>query len=68
MFTEAGLMYSRFMLSTKYNLVEPEEGDCAEDFTAGLHYFIKDHRARLGVEYRWGDSPETVLLGIQIFP
>lgn len=64
-FLETGFMLSRLMLTTKYSLQDPDEGDSITDYTAGLHYFIKNHNARIGIEYRWGDSPETTLLGIQ---
>jgi hypothetical protein len=65
-FIEAGALYSRFMLTTKFSLQNPKSGESIQDYTAGLHYFIKDHNARVGLEYRWGDSPDTVLCGVQI--
>jgi hypothetical protein len=53
------------MLTLKYSLQDPDGKDNIEDYTAGLHYFLKGHNARAGVEYRWGDSPTTVLMGLQ---
>ena len=34
------------------------------DYTAGVHYFMKNHNLRGGLEYRWGDSADAVLAGI----
>ena len=33
------------MVSGKYCLTDPDEGDSVEDYTAGLHYFLKNHNA-----------------------
>ena len=44
---------------------DPEVGDSIEDYTAGLHYFMRGHNARTGIEYRWGDSDSMVLAGVQ---
>ena len=43
-----------------------EEGDELMDTTVGIHHFRKRHNVRAGLEYRWGDSPDQVLLGFQI--
>lgn len=68
MFAEAGVLWKQVMLTGKYSAVEPEEGDETLDYTAGLHYFLKGHRARLGLEYRSGDSPDQILIGLQVLP
>jgi len=65
MSVEGGVMAKQTMVTLKYSLQEPDGGASTEDYTAGLHYFLKGHNARAGVEYRWGDSPTTVLAGFQ---
>jgi|GEM_PF-1230318 len=65
MCVEGGVMAKRTMVTMKYSVQEPDGSANTEDFTAGLHYFLKGHNARAGVEYRWGDSPTTVLAGFQ---
>jgi hypothetical protein len=66
-FLESGLLFRKAMLTGKYSQVRPLYGAAAvtEDYTAGLHYFLKGHQARAGVEYRWGTSPDLALLGLQ---
>lgn len=64
-FVEAGLMYRKAMLTAKYSLQDRDEGVSVSDYTAGLHYFLKDHEARAGIEVRVGDSPEMILVGAQ---
>lgn len=64
-FAEAGLLYDKVMLTAKYGLQDPSKGESLNDFTAGVHYFFKGHNARAGVEYRWGDSDEQILAGLQ---
>jgi hypothetical protein len=64
-FVEAGLLLSKIMPTAKYSLVEPDDGDSTTDYTVGVHYFMKGHNARLGLEYRFGDSPDLALLGLQ---
>ncbi len=65
-FVEAGLLVGKTMLTGKYAIQDPDAGDETEDYTAGIHYFMnKQHNVRGGIEYRWGDSAETALAGIQ---
>ncbi|MFC1496893.1 porin [Verrucomicrobiota bacterium] len=64
-FAEAGLIVDKVMLTGKYSLQDPESCDSTEDYTAGLHYFLKGNNVRGGVEYRWGDSNDQTLMGIQ---
>ena len=52
--------------NAEFLLADPDEGEETEDYTAGVHYFLKGHNARAGVEYRWGDSDDWTLLGLQI--
>lgn len=64
-FGEAGARYKSAMLTLKYATQDPDAGDTVSDSTVGLHYFLKGHTARAGVEYRTGDSPDAVLVGLQ---
>jgi len=64
-FIEGGLLYDKYMVTLKYSLQDEDNESSIDDFTAGLHYFIKGHNARVGLEYRWGDSNDWALLGIQ---
>lgn len=64
-FVEMGWLSGRFMVTLKGFMEDPCEGDSTEDITVGLHGFIKQHNARLGLEYRDGDSPTDILLGLQ---
>jgi hypothetical protein len=64
-FVEDGIRYDKTQLCTKYTLQDPDAGSQVEDYTVGLNYFFKKHNARVGVEYRWGDSASQVLGGIQ---
>ena len=62
---EDGIRYSKTQLVTKYTVQDPDNGASIQDYTVGLNYFLKGHNARAGIEYRWGDSPDQVLAGIQ---
>lgn len=64
-FVEAGIMAGKPLLTLKYSRQDPDGGDATCDYTAGLHYFLKGYNARCGVEYRWGDSREQLLFGLQ---
>ncbi|MFO7870030.1 MAG: porin [Kiritimatiellia bacterium] len=64
-FVESGLSAGPAMATLKYSTQSPDESDRTTDYTAGLHYHIRGHNARAGVEYRWGDNDDTALLGIQ---
>lgn len=65
MSAETGLLVGKTMLTGKIEQQDPDAGEKIEDYTAGVHYFMKGHNARGGVEYRWGDSEDKVLAGIQ---
>lgn len=62
---EGGAMVKQTQLTAKYSLQNADAQTDIEDYTVGLNYFFKGHNARGGVEYRWGDSPTTVLVGLQ---
>jgi hypothetical protein len=64
-FVEAGAMAYNGMLTGKWAMQDPDKGDSVTDYTVGLNYFLKGQALRAGVEYRWGDSPDAVLLGMQ---
>lgn len=64
-FIEGGVLFGKTMITGKYSVQDPDGGMEIEDFTTGLHYFIKGHNARAGVEYRSGDSSDLTLVGIQ---
>jgi len=64
-FLEAGALLGKTMLTGKYTLQDPTTGADTQDYTAGVHYFMKKHNIRGGLEYRWGDSADTALLGVQ---
>jgi len=64
-FAEGGIMYGKNQLTCKYSEQDPDQKDSTTDYTVGLHHFLKNHNARGGIEYRWGDSPDMVLAGIQ---
>lgn len=64
-FVESGVRIDKTMLTAKVSVQDPEVGDSIEDYTAGLHYFMRGHNARTGIEYRWGDSDSMVLAGVQ---
>lgn len=66
-FVESGLLISKVMPTVKWAQQDPdgEGAETIEDFTAGLHYFMKGHNVRAGAEYRWGDSSDWVLVGLQ---
>lgn len=64
-FVETGLLLNKTMLVGKYSVQDSDSKAIVEDYTAGLHYFLKGHNMRGGLEYRWGDSNDSVLLGLQ---
>jgi len=64
-FMELGAKVKQAQFIGKYSIQDADSKDSVEDYTVGLHYFLKGHNARGGVEYRWGDSPTTVLVGLQ---
>jgi hypothetical protein len=65
-FVEAGLRRKDVQLTCKVSTQEPEDKDSVTDTTVGLHHLRQKHSARAGVEYRWGDTSQQVLLGFQI--
>jgi hypothetical protein len=65
MFAEGGVWIGKTMLTGKYSLQDPDAGAQTEDITIGLHHFLKGHNVRGGVEYRFGDSDDQVLAGLQ---
>ena len=64
-FAEGGLRYDRIMPTFKYSFQDPDNGDSIDDYTVGLNYFLKGNNVRGGIEYRWGDSSDWWLVGIQ---
>lgn len=65
LFIEGGVWFDKTMLTGKYSLQDPDAGAMTEDFTVGVHHFLKGHNVRGGLEYRWGDSADQVLAGLQ---
>lgn len=66
-FVETGILIGKVMPVAKYSWQDPDGGPATvEDYTVGLHVFGKGHNIRGGLEYRWGDSPDQWLLGIQL--
>ncbi|HEY5999797.1 MAG TPA: porin [bacterium] len=64
-FVEAGVLWSNLMLTGKWSLQDPDGGDSIKDYTVGVDHFFKGHNARAGIEYRFGDSTDNVLVGVQ---
>jgi len=64
-FVEAGLRFNKIIGTIKYGLQDPKAGDTINDYTAGLHYNLKGNNLKGGVEYRWGDSADWWLVGVQ---
>ncbi len=64
-FVETGLGFGKTMITAKYSLQDRDNADEVVDYTAGVQYFMKNHNLRGGLEYRWGDSAEAVLVGLQ---
>lgn len=65
-FLEAGLRRGAFQVTLKQSRQEPDGRDSLDDTTVGFHHMRMKHGARAGIEYRWGDSAQQVLLGFQI--
>jgi tetratricopeptide (TPR) repeat protein len=64
-FVEAGLRKEKVMLTAKFAHQDPDQRSTINDTTVGIHYFMKGHNLRSGLEYRWGDSRDMALIGIQ---
>jgi len=62
---EAGAMVKQTQLVGKYSIQDADGKANVDDYTVGVNYFLKGHNVRGGVEYRWGDSPTTILVGLQ---
>lgn len=65
MFAEGGVWLGKTMVTGKLSVQDPDSGDKTEDVTIGLHHFLKGHNVRAGVEYRFGDSADQILAGVQ---
>lgn len=64
-FAETGVRWQNAIATFKYATENPDKGDTISNTTFGVHYNLKGNAARAGVEYRTGDSPNTVLVGFQ---
>jgi hypothetical protein len=64
-FIESGLRYQKIIGTFKYSLQDPEAGSEIQDYTVGLQYNLKGNNIKGGIEYRWGDSADWWLVGIQ---
>ena len=64
-FLETGILLGNCMPTLKYSLQEADGADSIADFTLGINCFMKGHNARVGLEYRTGDSSDMILLGLQ---
>jgi hypothetical protein len=64
-FVEAGLRHNKIIGTFKYSLEDPDGDAKINDYTAGLHYNLKGNNIKGGVEYRWGDSADWLLFGVQ---
>ncbi len=64
-FVETGLRVDKAMGTLKFSNQNPDGLDDTTDVTIGLHYFLKGHNVRGGVEFRTGDSDDMILAGIQ---
>lgn len=65
-FIEAGLRQGDFQLTCKQSRQDPSGKSSLNDTTVGFHHYRKKHQARAGIEYRWGDADNQVLVGFQI--
>jgi hypothetical protein len=64
-FVEAGVQEGQVMATVKFTHQDAAKLATQTDYTLGLHYFIKGHNLRTGIEYRWGDNRDFALVGIQ---
>jgi hypothetical protein len=64
-FVETGLRYHKVIGTFKYGLQNPDEESSINDYTLGLHYNVRGYNLLGGIEYRWGDSSDWWLAGIQ---
>ena len=64
-FVESGLRYQKIIGTLKYSLEDPDAGNQVDNYTVGLQYNLKGNNIKGGIEYRWGDSSDWVLVGVQ---
>jgi hypothetical protein len=64
-FIESGLRYDKIIGTLKYALENQDVGDQIDNYTVGLQYNLKGNSIKGGIEYRWGDSSDWVLVGVQ---
>lgn len=65
-FVESGLLYRSVAGTVKYAVQDPHAAGATSDVTVGFGYFHRGHNLRMGIEYRWGDSSDLWLAGVQI--
>lgn len=65
-FVESGVLFDRYGGTLKWSHQDPDGGTTLDDVTVGFGYFHRGHNFRVGVEYRFGDSAEFWLAGIQV--
>jgi len=65
-FAEGGLRYWKMTGTFKYSMQNPDSAaSTVSDYTVGLQYNHKGNNLKTGIEYRWGDSSDWWLLGVQ---
>ncbi|MBC8453580.1 hypothetical protein H8D64_00825 [PVC group bacterium] len=65
-FVESGARIDKVELTGKWSLVDPDTGKDTTDYTAGMNYYFKKQNTKVGAEFRWGDSNDTILCGVQV--
>ncbi len=53
------------MGTLKYSMQNPDSGSTIDDYTVGFQYNLKGNNLKSGIEYRWGDSSDWWLVGVQ---
>ncbi len=64
-FVEGGLRYQNVEGTLKYSMQNPDVGSTIDDNTVGVDYYLKGNSVKGGIEYRWGDSSDWWLVGLQ---
>jgi len=64
-FVEGGLRLDKMMGTLKYSRQNPDVGATLDDYTVGFQYNFKGNALKGGIEYRWGDSSDWWLAGLQ---
>lgn len=64
-FIETGYLIGKIMPTFKISYLDPDNAGSTTDTTFGVDYFWKGQNARIGVEYRTGDSKDWLLAGLQ---